>query len=682
MNNCRFPKDCRAIIDVTKAPYYCDNTGKQDCTKQLCQIIDDIFNEYTNNFYKTKEKLDGMSDPNALITFEIRKINGRNNVIFPEEMPDSKIIYFPNGTYLISDTISYSIEEFRNYLRGLRNLEMNNRLRFLGESRDGVVIKLQDNCKGFEYGNDRPMISFVQGVTSNISMTNMFENMTLDIGKGNPGATGLRFFANNTGAIRDVKIVSSDSEYRGNTGLSILHDGISAGYTKNLEVVGFSYGVKVDCNGLYTILEHIKLSNQKRAGIYLGNNSLVIRDLQSDNFVPAIQVEGLTAKLALLDARLIGGNPIDSAIYAHYGQCMLRNVAVEGYEKTAFTCTGSMNGYVEEFCTFGPKTLFGEEVQKSLNLPIEETPEMEWEEPEKWVSVNEFGAKGDGITDDTEAIQKAFDSGSATVYFQPGLYFVNDVIQIPATVKRVNFMYCDLVSGEKLASMKHTGAFLIEENSEIPLILEDLYAMEKFYGYVSFIEHACTRTLILSDMHIQAASMYFNTVSGGKVYMENTGCTIGGVPGAGARTKHLDGEEKYPYSREVPCFHFIGQEVWCRQLNPERSFHEVVNDGGKLWVLGGKTEEEGTTFETKNNGYTEVYGMTFCIGLGKDYPVIINDNSNVSVYASTYGMGMKQYWPIAVKEIHGDEERYFYKEDMPVTFMNNYVIPLYIGRQE
>ena len=92
-----------------------------------------------------------MEDPNALISFEIRKINGRHNVIFPEELPPSKIIYFPNGTYLVSDTISYSMREFRNILSDLRHLEMNAQIRFMGESMEGVTddteaIRAAMNC--------------------------------------------------------------------------------------------------------------------------------------------------------------------------------------------------------------------------------------------------------------------------------------------------------------------------------------------------------------------------------------------------------------------------------------------------------------------------------------------------------------------------------------------------------
>ena len=679
-----FPSDCKAIIDVTKPPYNIDNTGKTDCTAQLCALVDDILGAYEKNFYETKAKLEAMEEADALISFEIRKVKGKSNVIFPEHLPPTKIIYFPNGTYLVSDTISYSMEEFRNFIGSVRAMEMNCQLRFMGQSRDGVVIKLQDNCKGFEFGNDRPVIDFMRGEQSNIAMTNMLENLTIDIGSGNPGATGVRYFANNTGAIRNVKIVSSDPEGRGHTGLSILHPKVSGGYTKNVEVIGFKYGIRVASRDIFSTFEHIIMKNQKRCGIYVEGNMVAIRDLYSENFVPAVRIDGPIACVVLTDAKLVGGNPLDVAIIHKYGHAMVRNVCSKGYRSVMTSNWGSvpesaMEGYLEEFVSYGPKVLFGAQL-KSLDLSVEETPEVPWDAVEDWISVNEFGAAGDGETDDTEAIRRAFASGKSTIYFQPGRYLIDDVIEVPKTVRRINFMYSDLASGAHLEKRRHTGAFLIKEESDEPVIIEDLFAWEKFKGFVTLVEHACKRTVIFSDIHVQTASIYFNTVTGGKVFMENTGCTIGGIPGVGARSKPLSGEDWGAYSREMPCFYFKGQEVYCRQINPERSLHEVINDGGKLWVLGCKTEEEGTAFETRNGGYTEVLGAVFAIGLGKEYPAIINDNSNVAVYAATHGQVLRQLWPIAVREIQGTECRELRKEDMPALYTENYVIPLYVGR--
>ncbi|MBQ3553191.1 MAG: hypothetical protein IJA08_00690 [Clostridia bacterium] len=682
-----FPSDCKAIIDVTKPPYNVDNTGKKDCTQQLCKLIDEVLGAYEKNFYDTKKKLESMKDENALISFEIRKVNGKSNVIFPEILPPSKIIYFPNGTYLVSDTLSYSKEEFRNFLGDVRHLEMNCQLRFMGQSRDGVVLKLQDHCKGFEFGNDRPVIDFMRGEQSNIAMTNMLENMTIDIGVGNPGATGVRYFANNTGAIRNVKIVSSDPEGRGHTGLSILHSKVSAGYAKNIEIIGFQYGIRIASQYMNSVFEHIVLKNQKRWGIFVEGNMVAIRDLYSENFVPAIKVDGLTARVILTDARLSGGNPLDVAVRHCFGHLMLRNITASGYGSIVqgrWIRTKIENNceYLKEAVAGGPMMLFDNENQNSLNLPVKETPEVRWAPLDEWVSVNEFGAVGDGITDDTESIRKAFASGKSTVYFQPGQYLIDDVIEIPATLERIQFMYSDLVSGENIKKRKHTGVFLIQEHSGVPVIIEDLFAWEKFNGFMTLVEHACKRTVIFSDVHTQTASIYFNTFPGAMVFMENTGCTIGGVPGAGHRKEPLPHEDWNSYSRETPCFYFAGQEVYCRQLNPERSLHEVINDGGKLWVLGGKTEEEGTAFETRNGGSTEVLGVTFAIVLGQGRPTIINENSNVSIYASTFNTCMSEYLPIAIRETQGNETRELRHEEVPLCAMGCYMIPLYVGRKK
>lgn len=680
--NYKYP-ECNAVVDVTKPPYNADNTGKTDCTQALCRVFDDICGEYKKNLLESKARLEKMEDPNALVTFEIRKVAGKHNVVFAEELPLKKIIYFPNGTYLVSDTISYSIEEFRNILFDRPYMEMNTQLRIKGESRDGVVIRLKDNCKGFEHGQDRAVISFDQAGTSNIAQSNMIEDITVSVGKGNPGATGIRYFANNTGAVRNVKIISEDSEFRGNTGFAVTQKYVSAGYVKNLEVIGFNYGVKVTSMLLNICFEHLTLKNQKRAGFYTMDTVVAIRDMHSENEVIALYLEGTASFVSLVDAVLLGGHPAEAAIRQKWGQLYLRNIKCEGYDllKDGGCYANPIKGnYLDEYCAGGPVTLFDND-KKSINLPVEETPETEWEAPEKWVSVNSFGAKGDGVTDDTEAIRAAMNSGASTVYFDSGKYLIDDVIEIPATVNRVNFMFCDLASGKNIAGMSKTGVFKVVGESDTPLVIEDILAFELFYGYSTFIEHASKRTLILSDLQTQALSLYFNSVSGGKVFIENVGNTLGGVPGAGVRTEPLPFEDKFPYSREVPSFEFNGQKVYARHLNPERSLHETVNNGGTLWVHGCKSEEDGIAFETHNGGSTEVVGFISAVNIDKDYPLILNDNSNTSVFGTTFCMTVTQRRPIFVKEIQNGEERIIRDTDLPFHYINNHFIPLYVGKK-
>ena len=683
MENFMYPSDLKGIIDVTKPPYNCDPTGKIDCTKALCKAIDDIFYEYKRAFDETKAKLDAMEGDEVWIGFEIRRINGVNCIIWPEKLPESKIIYFPNGTYLVSDTISYSLEHFRNIFNNVPYLEMNCRLRLMGQSMDGVTIKLQDNCKGFEYGNDRPVISFMRGEASNISMTNMLENFTIDIGKNNPGATGVVHFANNTGAVRNLRIISSDDNLRGCAGFEIIHDKASACYAKNIEVIGFDYGFKVTPQTHFAFFEHIKAKHQKRAGFFVGDTIVSIRDYESENACPALRCVGFDGHTVMIDGKFKGATNNDFAVRHEFGTLYLRNVRVENYFHSMFgyCCSDYVDGNILEYSSNESVTGLDKSEAKTLNLPVENTPDIPWEAPENWVSVNSFGAKGDGVTPASSAIQSALNSGAKTIYFQPGAYLIDKPIEVPATVERINFMYCDLCNTDEMKALEHTGIFKIVGENETPLIIEDLFAFEQLSGMNTLIDHASTRTLVLSDLHTQAVSMYFNTVEGGKVFMENVGCTLGGIPGTGGLTDEGDKEreKQFNYSSDIPCYHFVGQKVWARQINPERSKTEILNDHSDLWVLGFKAEEEGTAFKTINGGRTEVLGGTLCICYRDRFPAIINDNSLVSVITSSITYAKNKMWSTIVEEHKGEETLLIKKDKFPIRFMDVISVPLYFG---
>lgn len=663
--NIKYSQDNRAIIDVTKPPYNADNTGNEDCTDALRRALDDVLFPNIAGIEKAKQRLLSIDDPNAKISFEIRKENNLLFVIFPEELEPTKILYFPNGTYLVSDTVTYTLENLCNIYQGIPRYELNRQIHFQGESRDGVVIKLKDNCKGFEYGMQRPVVSFMQAESSNLSMTNTFENITIDTGSGNPGAVGLVFFGNNTGAVRNVKIKTSDSLKRGYAGLEVKHEIVSGCYVKNLEVEGFDYGVRVTPSRNFTVFENIYIKNQKKIGFYIGNNIISIRKLFSENFVKAVRINGQQAHAVIVDSTLTGGNAIDCAIECAVGSCFVRNVKTDGYGVSLVNaldnaCEGN---FIEEYVNEKVYTAFPT-AQKSEPVLVEETPEIPWSNNrDEWACVDEFGAVGDGVTDDTSAIQKAMNSGKKYVFFQPKKYMVDSSITVPQNVVRVNFMFCDFIAGENIKKCSDRGVFVVT-GDEGEIILEDVFTWEKFYGYLRFIEHAGKRTLVMSDLHTQTAAMYFNSVSGGKVYIENCACTLGGDP-----------------YRDVPGYSFNGQKVWARHLNPERSFCEVLNDGGEVWIMGFKTENYGTAFKTINGGHTEVLGGTISIGCNKELPAIVNENSTVSVVASTNGYSMNDIFPIAVEETQSKEKRILKNDIFPIRLLNCYKIPLYVGRK-
>ncbi|KAE8385789.1 hypothetical protein ETB97_001033 [Aspergillus alliaceus] len=80
-----------------------------------------------------------------------------------------------------------------------------------------------------------------------------------------------------------------------------------------------------------------------------------------------------------------------------------------------------------------------------------------------FVSVKSAGAKGDGSTDDTAAIQKVLDSATADqiVYFDHGSYIITDTIKVPKNVK---------ITGEVWPVLMAHGAKFADEENPIPML--------------------------------------------------------------------------------------------------------------------------------------------------------------------------------------------------------------------
>lgn len=417
-----FPKGAEAVIDVTKPPYNADNSGGKDCTMALNKAYDAVMTSMFNAFLETVEMK--KKNPSLKLTREGKP----TQVLFPMVPSKSYILYFPKGTYKVSNTIVYSMQNLQN----TQGMELNRQIHFVGENQQSTIIQLTNNAKGFEQGNNKPVVSFMQGAKSNVAMSNTFENFTINTGDGNPGATGLLFHSSNNGAVRNVTIQSGDQTNSGHTGLAITKEN-PMGLFKNITVNGFDYGIRIDHFKLNTVYEHITLTNQKKTGFYLLDNPASIRGLVSNNTVPAIKIEGKRGYLVLIDSELKGRNSLSSAIELNEGYLFARNVNTTGYatavkKKNVAVITGS---FINEYCSEDVKTLFDGMSKRSLSLPIEETPQVPLEKNmDQWISVNKYGAKGDGHTDDTKAIQAALNSGKSTIYFNPGRYFIDGMLII------------------------------------------------------------------------------------------------------------------------------------------------------------------------------------------------------------------------------------------------------------
>ena len=150
----RYPISSKTVIDVTKPPYCADNTGRTDCTAALRQVFDDVLIREVEGVLATEKRITGERPDldEYCLGFENRRWKDGYSVIYPEFVPDARIIYFPAGTYLVSDTVTYTLTNLQNRHWSKPFYELTRGIRVEGDGRDSTVIKLADNSVGFEMG--------------------------------------------------------------------------------------------------------------------------------------------------------------------------------------------------------------------------------------------------------------------------------------------------------------------------------------------------------------------------------------------------------------------------------------------------------------------------------------------------------------------------------------------------
>jgi len=586
----RFPGDS-GIVDVTKPPYNATPNDDKDDTQAIQKALDD--------------------NPSG-----------------------NKIIYLPNGVYIVSDTLRWSSGPHSGWAWKRTILQ--------GESQNGTIIKLCDNCPGFSDPNN-PKAVIWTGQRPAQRFRNAIRNLTVDTGKGNPGAIGIQFIANNQGTLREVTIRSGDGE--GVIGLDLSYtDEIGPCLIKNVRIVGFDLGIRLAYAVNSVTMEHITLEGQKRYGLENRGQCLSLRGLVSRNRVPAVANTGQVGVLALFDAVIEGHDEAaNQPAIINDGFLFARNIKVTGYKVAIENRVGDKRVhealFVDEFVSHPILSLFPSR-KRSLRLPIEETPEVPWDDLKDWVSPTHFGADATGKVDATEAIQKAIDSGKPTVYLPNGTYRVDGTVLIRGKVRRI-------IGCEARIVGKGLWRFV---DGESPIVVIERMEQPSGGGPEQFpIEHASSRTLVIRHCII---GRYFNTDTG-DLFVED----VCGGP-----------------------WEIRNQRVWARQLNAEQPTTKIVNDGGQLWILGLKTERPGTLIETRNGGKTELLGG-FCYATGgpKTEPMFIVDNAAAAFVIGESCFNNNPFIEL-VKEKRGNEVRILKRGQAP-TRTGGSVLPLFAGCQ-
>ena len=574
---------------------------------------------------------------------------------------EERILYFPNGTYLVSSQLVWQ-DAGGNW---------GHMVSFQGESEAGTVIKLKDHAAGFsDSANPKAVIYTASppsrfsegGGEGNGAFSNNICNLTVDTGRGNPGAVGIDYLANNQGLLQRVTIKSGDGQ--GSAGLAMTRRYVGPLLVKYLTVQGFDLGISI--RPATVTLEHITLRQQNVAGLRNDDCAVSIRDLISVNSVPAIVNIGGRALLALIGGQLTGGTPASSAIIngaaRANGSVYLRDITSSGY-KSAVTNRGGVvpGASLPEWVSDPVLSLFPSP-QTSLNLPIQEAPEFDDYKLSDWANIQGYGAVPNGNKDCTAAIQAAVDSGKPVIYFPLGRYQISDTIHVRGNVRKLigfggglqpaaNFPLSqpafrfesttpDSVTFERIALRKGPGAMSREGR--------------RFFTFPFAFYDASPKPLVIRDV---LASVNYASKN---------------QPGAG------------PLFLEDVCsgpFNFDHQTVWARQLDPETTEIHLVNKGGKAWILGLKTEMPSTIIQTTGGGQTELLGADIYPYslIDRSIPAFVCIDSSQSLVYGTH-----QDYEVNVQETRGGVTRSLYRaqsSDSPRAYprYSASAVPLFVG---
>ena len=521
-----------------------------------------------------------------------------------------RFLYFPNGTYLVSAEIYF--------MRWLT---------FQGESQAGTIIKLKDKCPGYQDPALPKAVvrcRYTGSCTAydgdnNSSFGNYIQNMTVNTGKGNPGAIGIRYNNHNQGAIRKVTIESGDPTLCGVIGLDMAETEFGPGLVKDVTVIGFDKGIVTPGAPSNATFENITVKNQKVVG-FENSFPVSIHNFNSDNQVTAIKNTNSTmAQLVLVKANLIGGDTANSAINVLGGTIYARDITTTGYGSTIDNKGIKKKGTISEYIDGDKLKLFPSKMEH-LKLPIEDF--KVFEEP-----ISEWRFIDPSAEDDTQAIQDAIDSGAKTLYLKfGGNYTISNTIYIRGNVRRI-LGFGGGIGASRTFSQGTTPMFVVQSQDSLSI---------EFFHTAQYPEPYYNCFQIDTNKPVLFLSVQMSIASGTLGYISNTENAKDG------KLFFEDTHERLALSQPM--------NVWMRHYNPENNpagehLNAVYldNPGGKTWVLGMKTEGLALHARTTNGGKTEILG-----GFFRDHIKLLTDPAYFETVNSQISASYYQYdWSMA-----------------------------------
>ena len=516
----------------------------------------------------------------------------------------TRIVYLPSGTYRVSRSLE------KRYADG----KFGSGMILVGESETGTIIRLTDNAPGFDNATaPRGVImttaklldgtptsggkDYTNKGEGNDAYENFVENLTVDVGAGNPGAIGIDYLASNIGALRDVRVVAPSNS--GAIGISMLRKWPGPAVLRHVEVQGFDIGIAVANTEYGVTLEDVTLRGQHRIGLANDGNSVAAADLRVEAAATAIANTGPGGMVSLTGSVLRRASEGADAMINN-GVIVARGVTLDGF--------ASPPGAVSPLVGFWRGQQWKPEDSRQA-VTLQEAPPMPDDPPDRWVNVLGGVHAAKEPVDITEALRRAMASGAPTIYLPYGRYIISDSISIPPTLRRIVGMNASLTvtPTRKPDFARDTGMLRVDQAGP-PLLIDRVVFDMTDLGQQLAVGVTAQRDVTLRDIVTAGTSLLDRGPSGGRVFIEDVCC--GSLRIAGPAP------------------------VYARQLDTEGGDTRILNQGSPLVILGLKTEGDGIVLDNRDGARSSILGGLLYIVRRADPHVPAFRNSNASLQAS------------------------------------------------
>ncbi|KAG8714106.1 hypothetical protein FRC08_012359 [Ceratobasidium sp. 394] len=423
---------------------------------------------------------DGVTDDTAAINRAISDGNRCGNGCHSSTVSPG-LIYFPPGTYLVSSPI---IPFYYTQM--------------VGDAKNPPTLLAAASFSGMAVIDADPYIPGGGGAQYWVNQNNFFRstrNFIIDLRRmpASASATGLHWQVSQATSLINVRVEMSQAA--GNNHQGIFMENGSGGFMSDLYFNGGKYGVWLG-NQQFTV-RNITVANAQSGIFQAWNWGWTFQDVKIINCQVGFDITtgGLTQ-----DHQTVGADVIVDAVVTNTptfvrtsgsapnsfaGSLLLDNVKFTGVNNGVLDGSGRVvlaggDKTIRQWAQGNVYTGTGTSpryVQANINAPgkpsalLDSTgkifsrsrPQYNNYAPSQFVSVKAEGARGDGVTDDSAAIQAVFDKywGCKIIYFDAGSYYVTKTIKIPTGSIVVGEIWTTIIGG---------GSAFADQNKPTPVV--------------------------------------------------------------------------------------------------------------------------------------------------------------------------------------------------------------------